>query len=302
MVKEGFHDGELAVQRRAGVLAQTARLGAAMLATPDLDGGIGRFLADRDFAVITARDTGGRLWTSPLFAPAGFLEASGRTLTVHTTPDRDDPLRGLAEGQAVGLLAIEFATRRRVRVNGILTGAGTDRLQISVDQAFGNCPKYIQQRHLEHIDRAPLGADVERTKRLGPAETALITAADTFFLGTIHPSRGADASHRGGPPGFVRVEGDQLWWPDYPGNNMFNSFGNLAVDPSAALLFIDFDTGATLHISGTAAVDWTTPNVRGDDGGVGRRVRFTVDSVVSRPGSRVQSGPAQPSPHNPRLT
>jgi hypothetical protein len=83
---------------------------------------------------------------------------------------------------------------------------------------------------------------------------------------------------------------------------MFNSFGNLAVDPSAALLFIGFDTGATLHVSGTAALDWTAPNVRGDDGGVGRRVSFSVESVVSRRGSGVKSGPAEPSPHNPRLT
>jgi predicted pyridoxine 5'-phosphate oxidase superfamily flavin-nucleotide-binding protein len=302
MAEFGFHDGELAVQRRAGVLTQTARLGAAMLATPDLDGGIGHFLADRDFAVITARDSGGRLWTSPLLAAAGFLEGGGRTLTVHATPDRGDPLYGLAEGQPIGLLAIEFATRRRVRVNGTLTGAGTDGLQVSVDQAFGNCPKYIQRRHLEHIGREPVSADVEHADSLGIAQTALITAADTFFLGTTHPDRGADASHRGGPPGFVRVESGKLWWPDYSGNNMFNSFGNLAVDPSAALLFIGFDTGATLHVSGTAALDWTAPNVRGDDGGVGRRVSFSVESVVSRRGSGVKSGPAEPSSHNPRLT
>jgi len=53
----------------------------------------------------------------------------------------------------------------------------------------------------------------------------MIAASDTFFLGTTHPVRGSDASHRGGPAGFVRVDGDQLWWPDYPGNNLFNSFG-----------------------------------------------------------------------------
>ena len=88
---------------------------------------------------------------------------------------------------------------------------------------------------------------IERAAALSPKHAQLIANADTFFLGTIHPSRGADASHRGGPPGFVRVDGNRLWWPDYPGNNMFNSFGNLAVDPSAALLFIDFDTGTALQ-------------------------------------------------------
>jgi uncharacterized protein len=272
----GFHEGELAVQDRAGVRAQAARLGGAMLSTPDLNGGMGAFLAGRDFAVLAARDADGRLWTSPLFSSPGFLEARDQELRAHAVPTTGDPLHRLPANQPVGMLAIEFATRRRVRVNGILTDVGDDGLLLSVDQAYGNCPKYIHPRHLEH----PAGVEqpVERSSALGAAHQELITNADTFFLGTIHPTRGADASHRGGPTGFVHADGDTLWWPDYPGNNMFNSFGNLAVDPTAALLFIDFDTGATLHVSGKAAVEWVTP---GDiDGGTGRRVRLTVEAVV----------------------
>ena len=106
MTESGFHDGELAVQRRAGVHAQTARLGTSMLAIPDLGGGIGDFLAERDFAVISARDSDNRLWTSPLLAQPGFLAARGRTLTIHAAPDRGDPLYDLVPGQAVGILAI----------------------------------------------------------------------------------------------------------------------------------------------------------------------------------------------------
>ena len=272
----GFHDGESAVQDRAGVRAQAARLGAAMLDTPDLNGGMSAFLAGRDFAVVTARDADGRLWTSPLYSSPGFLQAHDQELRVHAVPAPEDPLHGLAADQPVGMLAIEFATRRRVRVNGTLTQVGDDDLVISVDQAYGNCPKYIHPRHLERVDSpAP---PIERSSVLSAEQARLIENADTFFLGTIHPSRGADASHRGGPPGFVHVEGNRLWWPDYPGNNMFNSFGNLAVDPSAALLFIDFETGTTLHISGRAILEWVTPSDA--DGGTGRRVSLTVDSVV----------------------
>ncbi len=274
----GFHDGELAVQQRAGVRAQVARLGSAMLATPDLNGGMGVFLADRNFAVLTARDTGGRLWTSPLFSSPGFLDAHDRELRVHAVPSTEDPLAVLATDQPVGMLAIEFATRRRVRINGMLTDVGDEGLVVAVDQAYGNCPKYIHPRHLEHVDGA--GTSVERSSTLSAAHVELMTHADTFFLGTAHPTRGADASHRGGPPGFVHVEGDRLWWPDYPGNNMFNSFGNLAVDPSAALLFIDFDTGATLYVSGKATVEWVTPS--DIDGGTGRRVSLAVEAVVWR--------------------
>ena len=273
----GFHEGELAVQDRAGVRAQAARLGGAMLATPDLNGGMSTFLAHREFAVLTARDPDGRLWTSPLFSSPGFLEAHDRELRVHAVPGPGDPLHRLPANQPVGMLAIEFATRRRVRVNGILTDIGDDGLLLTVDQAYGNCPKYIHPRHLEHVSAS--AQPVEHSSTLSAENEQLITNADTFFLGTIHPTRGADASHRGGPPGFVHADGGTLWWPDYPGNNMFNSFGNLAVDPTAALLFIDFDTGATLHISGKAAVEWVTPS--DIDGGTGRRVRLTVESVVS---------------------
>jgi hypothetical protein len=285
----GFHDGELAVQDRAGVRAQAARLGGAMLATPDLNGGMSAFLAARDFAVLTARDADGRLWTSPIFSSPGFLGAHDRELRVRAVPGPGDPLHALAADQPVGMLAIEFATRRRVRVNGILAEVGDADLLLSVDQAYGNCPKYIHPRRLEHVDSPAQPA--EQSSTLSAEHEDLITNADTFFLGTIHPTRGADASHRGGPPGFVHVDGGRLWWPDYPGNNMFNSFGNLAVDPSAALLFIDFDTGATLHLSGKATVEWVTP---GDvDGGTGRRVSLAVESLVW--GNRIGLRGGQPT-------
>ncbi len=277
--QSGFHDGELEVQDRAGVRAQAARLGTAMLATPDLNGGMGSFLADRDFAVLTARDADGRLWTSPLFSSPGFLEAHDRELRVHAVPGTGDPLAAVAANQPVGMLAIEFATRRRVRVNGLLTEVSDDGLLVTVDQAYGNCPKYIQPRRLDHVAATP--NPVAQSSTLSAAHEKLIINADTFFLGTSHPTRGADASHRGGPSGFVHVEGATLWWPDYPGNNMFNSFGNLAVDPSAALLFIDFGTGETLHLSGTATVEWVAPS--DVDGGTGRRVSVAVESVVSGP-------------------
>lgn len=290
-----FHDGELAVQRLAGVRREAERL-VGMLGEPHLDGGIGNFLADRELAVITARDGGHRLWTSPLTGATGFLRAHDGVLTVAAVPREDDPLWRLRAGQRVGLIAIEFATRRRVRVNGELVQAGPDGLEIEVEQAFGNCPKYIQQRTVQSVVAAEAGS-VHRD-RLNADDGALIARADTFFLGTVHPHRGADASHRGGSPGFVRVDGPQLWWPDYPGNNMFNSLGNLAVDDSAALLFLDFATGRALQLSGTAVLEWTDPGTLGDDGSTGRRVRMHPDAVVaSDPGLRAHAPVA--SPYNP---
>ena len=299
----GFHGGELSVQERAGVQVQAARL-RGMLEPAELRGGLLDFLAERTFAVITARDATGRLWTSPLTGPPGFLTAaSPTTLTVGAAPPHGDPLYRLRPGQSVGMIVIEFAARRRIRINGTLTHTGDDQLVIDVEQACGNCPRYIQQRLVvtEARDSASL-QDIRRGATLGPDDAELIRCADTFFLGTTHPARGKDASHRGGPPGFIRVDGNDLWWPDYPGNNMFNSFGNLAIDPTASLLILSFPTGHTVQLSGTAAIEWGPQNAPGDDGHTGRRARFTTERLISGRLLAACETAHTPYPHNPAIT
>jgi len=282
MTATGFHEGELATQRRAGVEADAKRL-EKMLDSAHLSAGAARFLALQTFTAVTGRDRNGVLSISALAAPAGFLQGDDNVLRVSTVPREGDPLHRMPIGQQIGLVAIDFAARRRMRLNGTLVGGDNAGLTVQIDQAYGNCPQYIHRRELNvSMFTATPAADARHSTRLDATDQALIAASDTFFLGTSHPIRGSDASHRGGPAGFVRVNSSQrLWWPDYPGNNMFNSFGNLAVDDEAALLFIDFLTGATLHISGSAQVQWTQPGAASDDGGVGRHVAFSIDSVVA---------------------
>ena len=276
-----FHEGELAVQQLAGVRAEADRL-SGMLAPPHL-GGAARFLGERTFAALTGRDAEGRLWTSPLVGPPGFLDAEATTLRVRALPSPGDPLHDLPVGQAVGLIVMDYARRRRIRVNGVLVERGAGGLRVDVEQAFGNCPKYIRPRQLAaDAPQADHGA-ATRGATLSAAQRELLVSTETFFLGTTHPERGVDTSHRGGPAGFIRVEDGALWWPDYPGNNMFTSFGNLAVDDTAAVLVPDFGTGTSLLLSGRAAVEWVTPGAAGDDGGTGRRARFTVQQVAGGP-------------------
>src|ERR1700712_5758650 len=251
-----------------------------MVERGELRAGVAAFLAGARFAALTAGDGAGRLWTSPLSGPAGFLKpASPTSLLVGTTPHSGDPLHALSAGQPIGLIVMDFATRRRVRINGTLRLAGGSGLAIDVVQAYGNCPQYIHPRSPSLEDQPQEATLLHRGTALGPADVEQVQSSDTFFLGTPHPECGNDASHRGGPVGFVRANAQGVSWPDFPGNNMFNSLGNLAIDPTAALLFVDFRTGRTLQLSGDAVVQWT------DDE---RSVRFDVrDTVVtSVPGLR----------------
>jgi hypothetical protein len=276
-----FHDGELLVQQRAGVGAEAAGL-LRMLAPPAPDGRWTAFFAQRDFAVLTGRDGAGRLWVVPLLGPRGFLRAHGTTLSVGVVPNPAGPLASIPAGQQVGLIAVEFSTARRMRLNGTLTAVGPTGLEIEAAEVFGNCPAHIHDRSLHPAAGYAAGhtagaAGVELTV----AQQALIERSDTFFLGTVHPERGADASHKGGESGFVRAGAHELWWPDFAGNNMFNSLGNLAVDDVAAVLFVDFAQGQALHVSGRAALEWIPPGSPGDVDGTGRRVCFRVERLVS---------------------
>ena len=140
-------------------------------------------------------------------------------------------------------------------------------------EAYGNCPQYIPPRPLPPLD--PAGRSAARRRDLSEVDRALVESVDTFVLGTTHPERGNDASHRGGGPGFLRVEsGSRLVWDDLPGNQMFNSLGNLAADPTAALLLVDPATGRVLQLSGRAEVRWDVPASP-----TGREVVFEIEAL-----------------------
>ena len=275
-----------------------------MLEPASLVGDIAGFLAERTFLVMAGRDAGDRLWTTALLGSPGFLRViSEAELAIHAALPVGDPLHELPAGQRVGMITIEFATRRRVRLNGTLASVGGDALRVDVEQAYGNCRKYIQPRILQPVDAAPLELhEIRHDVALSAEDTALIRSADTFFIGTTYPGRGTDASHRGGPVGFVRVEGNRLWWPDYRGNNMFNTLGNLAVDPEASLLFIDFATGRTVQLAGRGVVEFDHAGEPGDDGGTGRRVVFDAESVVSGRLLGARETDHAPYERNPAIT
>jgi len=192
----------------------------------------------------------------------GFVQGRDETtLHIAPVPESDDPVvTGFSPGQEIGLLGIDLANRRRNRANGHISALGEGGVTVTVRQSFGNCPKYIQRREVR--PQARTAARTERISSLDDAARALIAAVDTLFVASrSRPGSGehggADISHRGGRPGFVRVDGDELWIPDFAGNRYFNTLGNLLGEPRAALLLVDFDTGDLLQLQGLAEIDWS---------------------------------------------
>ncbi|MEO7547168.1 MAG: pyridoxamine 5'-phosphate oxidase family protein, partial [Ramlibacter sp.] len=172
------------------------------------------------------------------------------------------------------------------------------------DQSFGNCPKYIQARRPEFIPGGTAALQVHRSAGLDAAARESIARADTFFIATAHPqadaatrSHGADVSHRGGRPGFVRVEGETLTVPDFAGNFFFNTLGNLQLNPLCGLVFVDYETGALLHVAARGEIITGGDALRGF-AGAQRLLRLQVLASVRREAALpLRWGPAELSPH-----
>jgi len=228
------------------------------------------FFAQLPYIFVAAIDTAGWPLATLLTGKPGFVQsADPSTLYISALPQVGDPAaEALVPDRSVGILGIDFSTRRRNRVNGRILSRNGRAISVAVDQSFGNCPQYIQLRTLASDPRpetaaaAAASAAVEPFAHLDEAAQDAIAGADTFFVASRSRTGegaafGADISHRGGRPGFVRVDGDVLTIPDFCGNRYFNTFGNLIAEPRASLLFVEFETGDLLQLQGVAQVDWS---------------------------------------------
>ncbi|WP_210521143.1 pyridoxamine 5'-phosphate oxidase family protein [Hymenobacter terricola] len=252
-----YHSGEVAVQEKAGTRPIAAHL--AQILQTEFPLQARAFMAAEPLLVISSADEHGRLWASVLAGKPGFLQIpDAHTLRIAARPVPGDVLTAnLAINPAVGTTVVDFERRRRIRLNGRahLTGDG---IVVALEEVFFNCPRYIQAREWQlrpAPEAAPQAGPV--TPLLPPDLRAWISAADTFFLATAHARDGLDVSHRGGLPGFVRVlDAHTLQWPDYNGNGMFQSLGNLTLDARAGLVFPDFATGHVLQLTGQGRIEW----------------------------------------------
>ncbi|MBT2336166.1 pyridoxamine 5'-phosphate oxidase family protein [Variovorax paradoxus] len=311
MITEPFHAGERALQLQAGSREQMAAAGPRVIRDymPDQHR---EFFAQLPFLVVGSLDADLQPWASVLAAPVGFAHSPDAThLRVDALPAADDPLAGqLAQGATLGLLGIEPHTRRRNRMNGTVEALDAAGFMVAVQQSFGNCPRYIQARQPELVAARDGSALVQRLDTLDLDAQRLIGSADTLFIATAYPdaaaagdeadarSHGVDVSHRGGRPGFVRVdEGGVLTVPDFNGNRFFNTLGNLVAHPRAGLLFIDYDNGDLLHVAATAELVLDGPELAGFEGAE-RLLRLHVERALRRPAALpLRWGDAALSPH-----
>lgn len=91
-------------------------------------------------------------------------------------------------------------------------------------------------------------------------DVAFVQRCPMFFIATADANGRPDCSYKGGLPGFVRVlDANTLAIPDYDGNGMYRSWGNLLVNPHVGLLFLDFENPKRLRVNGTAHVSDDDP-------------------------------------------
>jgi predicted pyridoxine 5'-phosphate oxidase superfamily flavin-nucleotide-binding protein len=284
-----FHSGEIEIQQRLDAREDAERVGRIIAS--EIPRRVASVLATQRLAVAASLGARYRPWASLLTGPAGFIEAVDEhllRLAVDSSPD-DLLVANLGVHADLGILVIDPRTRQRLRFNGrgLLNEEG---LFLLASQVYGNCQKYIPKRRIVAESRVAPGSAL-RSESLDARQRAVVAGADTLFIATWHPEGGADASHRGGRPGFVEVIDERtLEFPDYPGNNMFNTLGNLAGHPWAGLLFVDFVTGDIMQVTGRA-------RLLGD---AELAVRIEIEEVRETPGAMpLRFELVEPSAANP---
>ncbi|GJE90364.1 FAD/NAD(P)-binding domain-containing protein [Phanerochaete sordida] len=280
-VLQGWHRGERSIQEKLGFA------GPMSMAYQWIDGEMDEQHRDfhttrLPFIPVTTLDNQNRPWTS-IFAGTngtpGFVSSPWwNRLNMDIKVWEGDPFwenheNFNGEKMLVAGIGIEFPTRRRNKFAGHvfeMTQQKKDqfRLKLEVNQAIGNCPKYINVRELDpHPDTHPVVAhkvtNLPEDGRMPEELVEFVRQADTIFIGSYYQARPEDSmrfpSHvgqnqRGGRKGWVRVRNDgrTVVVPDYSGNRLMTSLGNIEATPVAAVTIVNFVTGDILYLTGDA--------------------------------------------------
>lgn len=294
-----YHLGELAVQQKAGVQKEAedlVKIIGASIPPVALN-----FLRSQQLAIASTLERNGRVWASALTGKPGFVQVREQGIQINATQIAGDPFnKNLLFRNEIGMLLIDLTTRRRLRLNGKAQMQPDHSIYVHPQQVYFNCPKYIQMRHITPNIAISNNRHFEHSDILSESQQNWIAKADTFFIASFHPESGADASHRGGNSGFVKVlNSSKLIFPDYSGNNMFNTLGNITVNPRSGILFIDFEQGNTLQLTGKASIIWDKERLT-EFAGAERLVEFQIEQVIATSDAILQRWKfGEYSPFNP---
>ncbi|KAJ6625412.1 hypothetical protein B0H10DRAFT_2161916 [Mycena sp. CBHHK59/15] len=284
MALNGWHPGENIIHHKLNTFNDYGVSNLFMSISGDLPPEHAEFHSTcLPFVPVTTLDELGRPWGSILASKdgkPGFIRAPRYSmLTVDANLWVGEPLIensklfGRDGPMLVAGIGIEFATRRRNKFAGAIsrleTANNSTKLEFRVNEAIGNCPKYINVRDLiPHPNTAPSVAyhrlHLSPGDRLPDEAISFITASDTVFFGTTYKAQVKDSmrfpSHlgmnqRGGRAGFIRVvpsDGRTVVIPDFSGNRFMTSLGNIEATPLASLTFVDFVSGDILYLTGDA--------------------------------------------------
>lgn len=281
-IKNPFHAGEILIQKKAGeedIALLNGRLYEDVLMMP-----AHKFLAQLSYIAFSSYSNG-IVSTTMVYGKPGFAYAdeTGKNIFISRESlnnfSLDPVLKNLKVEDEVACLAIDLKTRKRIKVNGKIIEMNEQHIKIEVAESLPICPKYIQKREIEFLD-SPFknSPSIISGKDLAGDALEIVKKADTFFVGSINPDAHADVSHRGGNPGFVQVKAsNHLLIPDYKGNSLFNTFGNLQLDSQCSLVFWDFDGSRFLHLWGKADVHFNGEELPINTGGTNRYWNFHIE-------------------------
>lgn len=282
-----FHEGEKSFHKALGIEERMDELGKRMMRDhmPDQHRD---FFAQLPMIHICALDENGHPCAILRTGNPGFISSPDEyTLIINSIPLAGEPENlQLGKGSKISIVGVEFATRRRNRLNATILSHQDNKLEMRVDMSFGNCPKYIQIRNMFPPEKIETKPEVFHSKSLSETERKIISSVDTLFIASRspvindEPKNGVDINHRGGNPGFIEILDDEtIQFPDYLGNNMFNTFGNIVGDPRIAIQLIDFESKALLHIQGRAEIITLDGKFDGNPD-MGRRVQIKIENIT----------------------
>lgn len=236
-----YHAGQVEVQEEAN----TRRV-ADMLSS--WVGPVGDFTLGADLVILAALVSGDVRFVALSGRPPLVDVAGGAVVLPLKAADF-----GLTESSSIlaGGIAINLGQRRRARLNGALA-FDEDGGTLEAFEAFTNCRKYMAPS-LALEDDLYVGPQARLSLDTGDAWLAgLLSRAETAFLASFSPLGQPDVSHRGGPPGFLNLDvaSGRLSWPEYVGDGMLKSAGNVRAAKQLSLLVCDLETGDAAQLDG----------------------------------------------------